>query len=133
VWKTFWSDYSPDSKAQDVEWLWGRLNTSTSSIKGIVALNTGRPIGFAHYVLQETTSGPKPECYIEDLYVCLEERGKGTGTEILNWFKEQAKAQGWSKVTLKTRPENVGAQKLYDAECERRSPYIHYVVITLDQ
>ena len=132
AWEDLWRGYNADMSYADLkknlEYLWQRLNDPASSIKGLFVLEDGFPIGFAHYVIQERTSGPKPECYIEDLYVTPEKRGLGAGSLMLQWFKTEIDIRRWKKVTLKTRLANVRAQKLYDKLCAQRSQSIHYDV-----
>ncbi len=84
-------------------------------------------VALAHYILSETTLGPKLDCYIKDIYVDPAHRKIGVASAILEWFKTQATIQQWAKVTLLTRAENLTAQRVYNRLCEK-SGFLHYVV-----
>ena len=127
VWQRLWEAYDPHERPEAGDYCWQRLHDAASGVKGVFIMQASTPIGFAHYILSESTLGPKPDCYIKDIYIALDYRKIGAASAILEWFKAQAQTQKWAKVTLLTRAENVAAQRLYDKLCER-SGYVHYTV-----
>jgi GNAT superfamily N-acetyltransferase len=66
-----------------------------------VAVNaTGKVVGYGavHWNYYLFLAGP--EGYVSELFVCAAERGKGTGSRLLEAIKEEALARGCSRLTL---------------------------------
>jgi len=54
------------------------------------------------------------DLYIYDIHVDPAQRGKGTGTRVLGWIEDQARARGAASVTLSVFAHNDGAIRLYE-------------------
>ncbi|WP_312626437.1 GNAT family N-acetyltransferase [Scandinavium sp.] len=116
-WRTLWNGYnqfyaSTVSEAI-TEKTWQRILDERSSIYGRVAVVNGDVQGFAHIVLHEGTWVIAPICYLEDLFVAPETRGRGLARKLIQSLVDEGKAEGWSRLYWHTRESNP-ARKLYD-------------------
>jgi len=55
------------------------------------------------------------DCYLEDLFVTAEARGKGVGRALIEDLKSLAKSKGWNRLYWHTDENNATARKLYDS------------------
>jgi hypothetical protein len=55
---------------------WAALCDPTSAVHGLVGEKGDQLAGFAHLVLHPTTWAAHPTCYLEDLYVAKQWRGR---------------------------------------------------------
>lgn len=55
------------------------------------------------------------DCYLEDLYVVPEQRGRGLGRALLDRALELARERGASHVELATHEEDTAARALYES------------------
>ena len=82
-------------------------------------------IGFAHYLFQRSTWLVNPRCYLQDLYVGPEARGKGVGRALIGAVAAAAKEAGAANVFWNTHETNAAARRLYDGLAERTG-FIQY-------
>lgn len=76
------------------KWLFG----SIPIIYAVLAEWDGVPIGFVLYYYNFSTFQGVPGCYVEDLYVQEEHRGKGAGLALLKIVAERAIGMGFGRV-----------------------------------
>lgn len=65
---------------------------------------------------------------LNDLFVAPEARGRGVGAALLECARGFAVQTGAAKLVLATAPDNVPAQRLYEASGWRRDPFFHYQI-----
>ncbi|KAJ4360064.1 D-amino-acid N-acetyltransferase [Didymosphaeria variabile] len=70
--------------------------------------------GIAHYLFHTSSWSDKPVCYLNDLFVNPDIRGKGYGRKLIVACGKAAEERGCSKYYWLTRHENAVARKLYD-------------------
>ena len=58
---------------------WRRILAPADQIGAVLAIQRAETLGFANYVLYPFTWSERPTCYLEDLYVSPEARGRGVG------------------------------------------------------
>ena len=118
AWLSMWADYCAFYKAsvpEDVtEGTWSRFFEKGSTVCCLVAEEKGAPVGFATYVLHDYTWGLNPMCYLEDLFVTEEARGKDVGHALISHLVEMAKEERWDRVYWHTQEGNARARRLYD-------------------
>jgi len=108
-----------------VDATWKRLFEG-KDILGLVACDEkGAPVGFVHYRPQATCWDDRTICYMEDLFVSPECRGKHVGRKLIEAVYAEARERGWSKVFWETQEFNHLGRILYD-EVARKSDFIVY-------
>lgn len=92
---------------------WQRILDPRSPIIGRIAEDRGEVIGFSVSVLHEGTWVSNPVCYLEDLFVAPDCRGKGAGRRLIQDLLDLGKERKWSGLYWHTRAGNP-ARRLYD-------------------
>lgn len=117
TWRVLWEGYNQfyhTSLPEDVtENTWRRFLDPASAIDCRVAVVEGAVVGFATTVLHEGTWVTSPVCYLEDLFVAPQLRGRGIARKLIQSIIDEGKQQGWSQVYWHTAHNNP-ARKLYD-------------------
>lgn len=119
--KTSWQElylaylkfYDTEPIESGVALVWQRL-TGEPEIQGLVAEFDGAVVGIAHFHYQLSTWSDTFNCYLEDLYVSEEARGKGAATVLIAEVKKLAMEQECSELFWITKGSNALARKLYD-------------------
>lgn len=118
VWKDLWTSYLlfyKSSVAQDVyETTWSRLLDPNEPIHGMVAEVDDQTIGLVHYLFHRSTWSVGNYCYLQDLFVNPDVRGKSVGRQLIQATREAAEAAGASRVYWTTQEHNQAARVLYD-------------------
>jgi ribosomal protein S18 acetylase RimI-like enzyme len=81
----------------------------------VLAIQRAETLGFANYVLHPFTWSERPTCYLEDLYVSPEARGRGVGKQLIEHLVVRGRTEGWARVYWHTREDNATARRLYDS------------------
>ena len=76
----------------------------------LVAWDGSEPVGHAHVAWAETTLGV-PE--IGDVFVPVELRGRGIGTELSEAAEQMARGRGHRQISISASIANEGALRLY--------------------
>jgi ribosomal protein S18 acetylase RimI-like enzyme len=79
----------------------------------LIAEMDGQFSGLLSYSLRMDLWHAAPCCYIEEVGVRREYRGKGIGTELLRHILRKAKEEGYAELSLTVDIGNVRAQALY--------------------
>lgn len=106
---------------------WRRILDPDSSVMCIVAEVDGAVAGFANCVVHEATWDILPVCYLEDLFVSPEARGRGAGRAIIDWLRNAMRAEGWARLYWVTHRDNTAARKLYD-QFTGADGFVRYVI-----
>ena len=139
AWRKLWSGYNAFYQTSVPEAVtartWQRMLDPASPIFGRLAIADDmaddRVAGFSIYVLHEGTWVIAPVCYLEDLFVAPQCRGRGLGRSLIADLVNQAKAKGWSQLYWHTRGNNP-ARPLYD-EFIRADDFVRYRLTFPDQ
>lgn len=119
LWRSLWGGYLEFYKATapeaQYELTWKRLLDNQYNLYGLVAEVDGKACGLAHYSFQNSTRSPVNYCYLEDLFVDPEIRGKGAGRALIDAVQEIAIKAGSSRFYWNTDAMNETARKLYDS------------------
>lgn len=119
AWREMWAAYCAfyeESLPEEVTAnVWARMRDETGMISGVIAEGQeGVALGFANYVLHPHTWSDKTLCYLEDLFVRPEARGRSVGHALIGHLIATGQAQGWKRVYWHTNVENATARRLYD-------------------
>lgn len=107
--------------------LWKRLFSERPEIEAFVADVGGKVVGFVHYHFQASTWTPSSYCYLEDLFVAQESRGKGVATALIEGVRQAALAKDSTELFWITRAGNATARRLYD-RLANETDYVRYEI-----
>lgn len=118
-WLELWAEYLEFYEAtlseEQTEFTWKRLINNEQKMHGFVAENETGVIGFTHCLFRPSTWTETDYCYLEDLYVNTNIRGKGVGRALMNRVIELAKEKNSRRVYWTTQEFNKNARVLYDS------------------
>jgi GNAT superfamily N-acetyltransferase len=118
AWRQLWAGYlafyQTDLPEEVTAKTWERLIRRHDGLFCRIAETSGRPCGFSLSVLHAGTWVTTPVCYLEDLYVEPDSRGRGIGEALIRDLVGQAKAKGWSRLYWHTQTSNAAARSVYD-------------------
>ena len=129
-WRRLWAGYlefyrralSPET----TEATWRALVAEDRpEMMGRVAEVEGRVVGLLNAVIHPNTWSAAPVCYLEDLYVDAEFRGRGIGRALIEGLAQEGRRAGWRRIYWRTADDNFTAQLLYD-RVARRSRWVTY-------
>ncbi|MEZ5756276.1 MAG: GNAT family N-acetyltransferase [Paracoccaceae bacterium] len=117
-WRELWQQYldfyevvlAPEVTAAT----WARLMDPASPVKARLAFEGGRMAGFAIHLHHPSTWVIGDDCYLEDLFLSPEARGKGLGRALIEDLMALARGKGWQRLYWHTDETNSVARRLYD-------------------
>ena len=119
AWRGLWSQYlafyEVDLTPEVTAATWSRLMDPSSPMKMRLAVEDGTPVGFAIHLHHPSTWVAGEDCYLEDLFLAPEARGKGLGRALIDDLIALARARGWHRLYWHTDEGNTTARKLYDS------------------
>ena len=122
VWRELYDGYLRFYEAnlsdELIELAWIRLIDPGYNLHGLVADVDGEILGITHYSFQTSTWATNNYCYLEDLFVSSDARGKGIGRSLIDAVIELARHEGSNRVYWNTDATNATARKLYDTYSE---------------
>ncbi|NBZ89084.1 GNAT family N-acetyltransferase [Stagnihabitans tardus] len=118
AWRGLWAGYlafydHPLPESQ-VAFTWTRLMDPESPVAVRLACEGDRVLGFAIHLHHPSTWVMGEDCYLEDLFVAPEARGKGLGRALIEDLKAIGRAKGWHRIYWHTEATNTQARALYD-------------------
>jgi GNAT superfamily N-acetyltransferase len=111
---------------------WSRIDDEAHALKGLVAVDhADTPLGFTLYLSFPFTWSRGDVCYLQDIYVRPEARGRGVARAMIARLGELGREAGWFKIFWMTQGDNLTAQRLYDKVAERKD-YVRYDLVVGD-
>ena len=92
---------------------WARLLDNSSTVNALVAEDTGALIGLLQYVIHPTTGSLTDICYMQDVFVAPEKRGKGIAKKMIKELERLGRQEKWSRIYWLAEADNEAAQALY--------------------
>ena len=128
-WERLWADYlvfyRSELAPQVTDDVFARL-VAADGLNGAIARDdSGRAVGFVHWLFHPSTWSMSGYCYLEDLFVAPAVRGGGVGAALIAHVADAARDAGAEKVYWLTEESNETARRLYDRVAERTG-FIHY-------
>jgi GNAT superfamily N-acetyltransferase len=128
AWRELWSGYNAFYQTAVPEAVtartWQRMLDPAAPVFGRLAIVDDCVAGFSICVLHEGTWVIAPICYLEDLFVAPQFRGRGAGRMLIADLVDRAKTKGWSRLYWHTRETNQ-ARRLYD-EFAKADDFVRY-------
>jgi GNAT superfamily N-acetyltransferase len=125
LWKDYQRFYKVDFPKAVTRETWERFLDPNEPMYAVLALTCGQPSGFAHTVYQRSTWTAADNCYLQDLFVAPDARGRGIGRALIEHVYADAKRRKSPRVHWLTHETNYAGRMLYDAVGER-SGFIQY-------
>ena len=115
LWAGYLEFYKSTISPEQTELTWKRLINNELKMFGFVAENQDGVIGFTHCLFRPSTWTETDYCYLEDLFVDPNIRGKGVGRALMEKVVEFAKQKESKRVYWTTQEFNKTARVLYDS------------------
>ena len=115
--------YRTPTTAEEYERTWNRL-LQRDGVLGFGAKVDGKLLGIAHYLFHTTIWAPAA-CYLQDLFVSPEARGRGIARALIEAVAEHARAEHAARYYWLTQEDNAVARALYD-KVARFNGFIRY-------
>ena len=117
--------YESEPVESSTELLWNRLTKGERAVQGLVAFSNGEVVGIAHFHYQLSTWSDTSHCYLEDLYVAEDARGKGVASALIAAVEDLAIQNKCSELFWITKENNTVARKLYE-QVATLSDFVRY-------
>lgn len=119
AWLSLWQGYQAFYKAaipdETTRTTWSRLLDPTEPMHAALATgDDGRAVGLVHWLTHRSTWTPGDYCYLQDLFVAPDARGRGVGRQLIEYVYREAAALGCSRVYWLTHETNRDAMALYN-------------------
>jgi GNAT superfamily N-acetyltransferase len=115
LWAGYLEFYKSTISSEQTELTWKRLINNELKMFGFVAENEDGVIGFTHCLFRPSTWTETDYCYLEDLFVDANIRGKGVGRALMDKVVDLAKEKKSKRVYWTTQEFNKTARILYDS------------------
>ncbi|CEJ89058.1 GCN5-related N-acetyltransferase [Hyphomicrobium sp. GJ21] len=106
--------YEEDVPEDVIATTWRRLLAQEDNMIALIAIANGRALGIANLVFHRSTWARDWYCYLEDLFVVPDARGKGIGRALIEAVYAEADRRGASRTYWATQAKNATARALYD-------------------
>jgi len=114
LWAQYLAYYRQELPQSMTDLTWQRL-LAGHELWGFAALDDEeRIVGFTHYHFHLSTWSPHGYCYLEDLFVDPNARGRGAGRALIEAVYRAADERGATRVYWHTENTNARAQVLYN-------------------
>jgi GNAT superfamily N-acetyltransferase len=127
LWRGYCEFYAATIPDEVTNRTWHRILDPDSAVMCIVAEVEGQVLGFANCVVHENTWESQPVCYLEDLFVSPDARGRGIGHGLVEWLRNAMRAEGWARVYWMTAAGNETARRVYD-RFARADGFVRYTM-----
>jgi GNAT superfamily N-acetyltransferase len=115
LWAGYLEFYKSTISPEQTELTWKRLINNELKMFGFVAEDENGIIGFTHCLFRPSTWTETDYCYLEDLFVDPNIRGKGVGRALMEKVVDLAKEKKSKRVYWTTQEFNKTARVLYDS------------------
>lgn len=114
LWQDYLAFYETTLPIEVTAITWQNFHNQEVAIYGFGAWIDDQLVGITHVVLHPNTWSTTDCCYLEDLYVSAEVRGKGVGGALIEKVYDFANDKNCNRVYWVTQEDNSAARSLYD-------------------
>ena len=126
LWISYLEFYETSLTAEVIDENFRRfIDNDQTRQNALVAESTDELVGLVHYIFHLDTWAIQEVCYLQDLFVIPQNRGKKIGQLLIEGVYKRADKYGAPSVYWLTQEFNVPARKLYDRLADL-TPFIHY-------
>ncbi|MBV2144637.1 GNAT family N-acetyltransferase [Falsochrobactrum sp. TDYN1] len=125
LWQAYQAFYEVVIPPETTKLTWERFHDSSEPMHALGAFEDSLLVGFVHVIFHRSCWLPQGSCYLQDLYVENSQRGKGTGSALIEAVADLARNQGADRLYWLTQESNTTARRLYDSIAEQ-SGFIQY-------
>ncbi|EMI5489356.1 GNAT family N-acetyltransferase [Providencia stuartii] len=122
-WLVYWLQYQEfyqvDLKEDITLKTWERFFDKNEPMYCAVALEGDKVLGFVNYLYHRSTWSKNDFCYLEDLFVSPDVRGRQIGKHLIEFVQDQAQKQSCGRLYWHTQETNLRGQRLYDWVAEK--------------
>jgi len=126
LWKGYQDFYQVSFSGEQTDLTWARFHEPSEPMHALGAFDGTRLVGIVHYVFHRSTWLPTVTCYLQDLFVLPDQRGKSIGRALIEGVYASADAAGAGRVYWLTHETNAAGRRLYDRVALNRG-FIQYV------
>lgn len=119
LWKGYLDFYRTALPKEVYDATWTRLHDSNEPMHALGGYVDGRLKGIVHYLYHRSCWTIGDYCYLQDLFVAPEARGRGLGRALIEAVYREARLAGASRVYWLTHESNATARALYDTLADR--------------
>ena len=125
LWKGYQRFYEVDIPDPVTLKTWARFLDPVEPMHAALAMVGKQAMGLVHSIYHRSTWAAGDSCYLQDLFVAVEARGRGMGRALIEHVYADARFRGASRVHWLTHHSNHGAMQLYESIADR-SGFIQY-------
>lgn len=125
LWKGYQQFYEVDIPESMTRETWARFLDPEEPMHAALAIALDRALGLVHSIYHRSAWTKGDDCYLQDLFVAHDARGRGIGRALIEHVYADAKRRGSPRVYWQTHESNHDAMQLYDRIADR-SPFVQY-------
>ncbi len=114
LWQNYQRFYRVDIPETVTRLTWARFHNPIEPVFCAVARQDGKIVGLVHYLFHRSTWAETDYCYLEDLFVSEDVRGKHIGKQLIEYVQQQARKRHAAHLYWHTHETNLRGQRLYD-------------------
>ncbi len=115
LWRGYLTFYKTTLPEAVYEATWMRIRDRNGAIHALGVRDPGgRLVGIAHYLTHVHAWSRADACYLQDLYVDADFRGRGYARALINGVAAAARKRGCFRLYWTTQESNATARRLYD-------------------
>jgi GNAT superfamily N-acetyltransferase len=116
LWRGYLTFYETELPPDIYDLTWARIMDTFGAIYALGARDSdGRLVGITHYLLHAHAWARTDACYLQDLFVDADYRGRGYARALIEGVATAARERGCCRLYWLTHVTNVTARRLYDA------------------
>jgi len=127
LWGQYLEFYKHELPQEQTELTFARLINPDSGFHALVVEQDGQIVGFTHYSYTNSTWSKNSDCYLEDLFVDPDFRGRGLGRKLIKAVEAAARAKNARRLYWFTHKDNRTAQRLYDS-LAKQNEFVTYEI-----
>ncbi|MGJ0638523.1 GNAT family N-acetyltransferase [Xenorhabdus bovienii] len=118
-WRAYQEFYEVDLTKDITAKTWACFFDAEEPMYCAVALEGDKILGFVHYLYHRSTWAETDFCYLEDLFVSPEVRGRHVGRNLIEFVQREAQKQNCGRLYWHTQETNLRGQRLYNWVAEK--------------